>query len=404
MALDKNGRTLPKGVTWLPKKNLYMGRFCFQGEKFTMYDPDLKGIKKKLADKRYEVEHGLSGKCDKISLDSWFKAWMDKYKRLSVRETSFNNYQNLYNCYVQPTLGKRYLTQIRPHDIQQLFGTMFQKGLSVGTITSVKALLSALFETAVQNDLVRKNICAGVKVPVAEVEEPRVLTIDEQAMLLRQMEKEKWQTYGPLVTLMLATGLRLGEALSITWDCVDFENKTLTVDKNLVYVRDTQTGSYVFKIQPPKTAAGKRVIPLVKEAVNALQRQRVVQMRLRLAMGSKWQSIAGFEMLAFTTSHGTPIQESAVRKTLVKVVAEINAEEAARAQEAGREPFVFEHIHPHTLRHSFATRAIERGMEAKTLQRIMGHSKLELTMNLYVHSTAEKKREDMDLLEGVFSA
>ena len=153
-----------------------------------------------------------------------------------------------------------------------------------------------------------------------------------------------------------------------------------------------------------KSEAGKRTVPLVKEAVDALQRQRVAQIRLCLAMGPRWKDVRGFELLAFTTSQGTPFQESAIRKMLVKVVAEINAEEAARAQEEGREPFVFEHIHPHTLRHSFATRAIERGMVPKTLQRILGHSTLELTMNLYVHSTKEKQREDMDLLEGVFSA
>lgn len=397
-------KKLPKGITWREDKKTFMARFTFQGKAYTFYDKDLKKITETLEKKRYEIKNGLAGSAEKVTLDTWFAAWMNEYKRLSVRETSFNNYQNLYGCYVQPALGKRHLTQIRPHDIQQLFGSMYQKGLSVGTITSVKALLSALFQTAVQNDLVRKNVCTGVKVPAAQAEEPRVLTIDEQATLLRQMDKEKWQTYGPLVTLMLATGLRLGEALALTWDCVDFENRTLIVDKTLVYVKDTKTGSFVFKTQPPKTAAGKRTIPLVKEAVTALQRQRVAQMRLRLAMGAKWESIAGLEMLAFTTSRGTPLQESTVRKMLVKVVAEINAEEAARAQDEGREPLVFEHIHPHTLRHSFATRAIERGMEPKTLQRIMGHSKLELTMNLYVHSTSEKKREDMDLLEGVFSA
>ena len=104
-------------------------------------------------------------------------------------------------------------------------------------------------------------------------------------------------------------------------------------------------------------------------------------------------------------SQGRRSDNHSVLITSPKVGAEIKAEETARAQEEGREPsFVFEHIHPHTLRHSFATRAIERGMVPKTLQRILGHSKLEMTMNLYVHATAEQKRADMDLLEGVFSA
>jgi len=218
------------------------------------------------------------------------------------------------------------------------------------------------------------------------------------------MEKDRRQSYAPLITVMLATGLRLGEALALTWDCVDFESRELVVEKTLVYVKDISTSSFMFKFSYPKSEAGKRTISLVKEAVEALHRQRVAQMRLRLSMGPRWKNVEGFESLVFTTSQGTPLQESAIRKMLVKVVAEINAEEAARAQKEGREPLVFEHIHPKTLRHSFTTKATERGMEPKTLQRIMGHSKLELTMNLYVHSTVEKKQEDMNLLAGVFSA
>lgn len=397
-------KKLPKGVSWREDKQLFMGRFTFEGRTYCFYDRDLKKITKTLEEKRYEIQHGLAGAADKISLDTWFWEWLSQYKVGTVKETSYNNYKNLYCCYVQPSLGKKRLKQVKPVHVQRLFNDLSQKGLAAGTLSSVKALLSAVFHTAVLNDLVLKNACAGVKLPAAKAGEPRVLTIDEQAILLNHMEKDRWQTYAPLITVMLATGLRLGEALALTWDCVDLDNRELVVEKTLVYVKDISTGSFKFKFQSPKSEAGKRIIPLVKEAVDALRRQRSAQMRLRLAMGPKWKSMEEFELLAFTTSQGTPLQESAIRKMLVKVVAEINAEEAARAQEEGREPFVFEHIHPHTLRHSFATRAIERGMVPKTLQRILGHSKLELTMNLYVHSTAEQKRADMDLLEGVFSA
>ena len=377
MAQDKNSKQLPRGISYRADKDLYMGRFTFEGKTYTFYEKDLKKITKTLENKRYEIQHGLAGAADKISLDTWFSEWMNQYKRTSVKETSYNNYQNLYSCYVQPSLGKKHLKQIKPVHIQRLFNDLSQKGLSAGTLSSVKALLSAVFQTAVHNDLVVKNACTGVKLPAAKAEEPRVLTIDEQVILLNHMDKERWQTYAPLITVMLATGLRLGEALALTWDCVDFDNREIVVEKTLVYVKDISTGSFMFKFQSPKSEAGKRTIPLVKEAVDALQRQRVAQMRLRLAMGPRWKSVEGFELLAFTTSQGTPLQESAIRKMLVKVVAEINAEETARAQEKGREPFVFEHIHPHTLRHSFATRAIECGMVPKTLQRILGHSKLE---------------------------
>lgn len=396
-------KKLPKGICWREDKQLFMARFTFEGKTHTFYDKDLKKITKTLENKKYEIQHGLAGTADKISLDTWFNEWLNQYKSSSIKETSFVHYQNLYSCYVQAALGKKHLSKIKPVHVQRLVNDMAQRGLSVGTIQSTKALLVAVFQAAVQNDLVLKNACVGVNLPSAQAEEPRVLSLDEQAKLLAHIEKERWQGYAPLFIIMLGAGLRLGEALGLTWDNVDFETREIVVEKTLIYIKDRKDGVSKFKFQSPKSEASKRTIPLVKEVADALKSQRIAQMRLRSALGQKWKSVDGFELLVFTTSKGTPIQETRVRKVLNKIVEEINEEEKARAQAEEREPIIMEHVHPHSLRHSFATRAIENHMQAKTLQRILGHSKLELTMNLYVHSTKEKQREDMDLLEGVFS-
>lgn len=85
MAKDKNGKDLPRGVTWLPKKGLYMARFMYQGETHTSYHKDLKSAKKWLTDAKYEAEHGLRGKADKISLNVWHQTWMDDFKRPNLR-------------------------------------------------------------------------------------------------------------------------------------------------------------------------------------------------------------------------------------------------------------------------------------------------------------------------------
>lgn len=405
MALDKDGKKkLPKGITWRENKQIYMIRFSFQGISYTFYEKTLKDAKKTLADKRYEIEHGLQGKGDKITLNSWYLSWFEQYKVPNIKETSANNYKNLYSCYVKSPLGGKQLSKIRPVHIQAVYNEMLEKGLSVGTISSVNTLLYNIFETACKNDLLIKNPCQGVVLPSAPKAERRVLTVDEQSKLLYYMAKDEWVEFEPLIRLLLGTGLRVGEALGLTWDCVDLQRKEIVIKKTLAYVKDLKTGKSSFKFQPPKSNAGLRTLPLVSEVADALQRQRKAQMLLRLAEGTHWRALEGFELMVFTTSVGTPLQESRVRKILNQVSAKINEDEQTRATKEGREPVVFEHIYPHCLRHTFATRAFENSLPPKSVQAFLGHSTMALTMDLYTHTSEQKKREDMDKLEGVFNA
>lgn len=119
MALDKNGKTLPKGITWIEKKQLYMGRFMYQGISYTLYDKKLRDITKKLADKRYEVEHGLFGKADKLTLNTWFEIWLREYKVQKIKKTTLQNYLSLYNNHLRNGLGMRFLSQIKSIYIQR---------------------------------------------------------------------------------------------------------------------------------------------------------------------------------------------------------------------------------------------------------------------------------------------
>ena len=157
MAKDKNGKDLPRGVTWLPKKGLYMARFMYEGVSYTYYEKTAKQAAKTLADKRYEVEHGQSGKADKVRLDAWYETWMDTYKIPNLKETSLRTYKQWYGYYVSPYIGNRYLTQIKPVDIQGLINGYQEKGLAVKTIYSIYGVIYDLFESAVNNDRIVKN-------------------------------------------------------------------------------------------------------------------------------------------------------------------------------------------------------------------------------------------------------
>ena len=160
----------------------------------------------------------------------------------------------------------------------------------------------------------------------------------------------------------------------------------------------------MFKYQTPKTKNSLRTIPMLSDVKKALKHQSTCQKRLRLYMGSEWQPLKGFEDIVFTSFKGKPHQECDIRNFLINIVAEINADEQALAEKENREPVIMEHVHPHALRHTFATRCFERDIPPKTVQHLLGHATVQMTMDLYTHITEQKKQVDMQKLEGLFRA
>lgn len=404
MAKDQNGKELPKGITWREDKQTYMARFTYQGKSYTFYGKDLKKLTKKLADKRYEAEHGLAGSADKITLDRWYQTWLEDYKIPNIKETSVNTYKQMYSCYIQKELGSRYLKQIKPVHIQKVYNAMLERGFAPKTVSILQAMLYNIFEFAVKNDLIVKNPCNGITRPKKKKAEVEALSAGEQDTLLHYLGKSKWKHYKPLVITLLGTGMRIGECLGLTWDDIDFRNMEIHINKTLVYVKDLGTGKYTFKFQTPKTKNSIRTIPMLSDVASALKQQSMNQKRLKVYMGAEWQPLQDFQDMVFTSFKGTPCQESKIRKHLVKIVAEINAAEKALAEQQNREPIIMKHIKPHMFRHTFATRCFENDMPPKTVQHILGHSSINLTMDLYTHMSGDKKKEDMKKLEGMFSA
>lgn len=402
MAKDQNGKELPKGITWREDKQLYMARFTHQGKSYTLYDKDLKAVKKKLADKRYEAEHGLQGTAGKISLDTWYKTWLNEYKIPVIKETSVYTYTKLYEGIIKNSLGKKYLSQIKPIHIQTLYNDLLDEGLSANYISCVNSVLYNILELACKNDLIVKNPCTGVTVPKAGKRDRRVLSADEQFLLLSYFKKDQWKAYEPLIVTLLGTGMRIGEALGLTWSDLDFTNRTVSVNKTLVYVKDIHTSHFAFKYQTPKTSSGIRIIPMQSDVADALRRQQIYQKRMRLYIGSGWNCLEGFEDLVFTGITGKPKSADGIRNVLINVVGEINADRQMLAEKDHTRATVMEHIHPHAFRHTFATRCFELDIPPKTVQQILGHSSLQMTMDLYTHVSEDKKRKDMEKLESLF--
>ena len=390
---------LPKGIT-LRKDGLYMGRFKYQNETYTIYGKNAKKLEKQLAELRYEVEHGLKGKGDNMTLNAWFDVWLHDYKSKTVRESTMVRYTDQYNQYIKKELGLRRLSQIKPIMLQRHFNQMAAVDYSTKTIADTYNVLHSMFKLALQNNIIFRNPCDAVILPKTKEKDRRVLTVEEQKEVL---EHAKGRICEPLVRVALGTGMRAGELQGLTWDDIDFKNREIHVNKTLVYIRDRVNGKYYFKFQSPKTKSGSRTIPMQEDVFLALKRQRV-QVKEMQIHATNWNQESGFENLVFLNVTGRPRQGMDFRNDLDRIEKAINKDRKKQAKEQGKEFEPIPHFHPHSLRHTFATRCFEAGIDAKTVQNYLGHASIAITMDLYTHVTEDKARAEMEKLNQLYQS
>lgn len=374
MAKDVDEKKLPKGICYR-KDGRYMAQITYRGEKHTLYDRDLRELKRKFADLKYELRHGTYSKPDYIKVTSWFEKWIEVYKKPTVKQTTLALYIDIFNRYVKDTIGHMMLTEVRVMDIQKIYNDLYYNGYSYNTMELVSIVLSGMFNEALNNDIIIKNVVTKAEIPKVSKKKPRVLSRDRQKIF---MEAIKTSFLKCLFFLALATGMRSGELRGLEWKDVDFEKKVIRVRKTLLYINNDYT------LGDPKTESSIRDIPLVDNAIEILNEQQRRQEEERKFMGKRWKPKKGMEDLVFTTATGYPINRDVLKCEMNRVIESIN-----------KNGIKFDHITPHTLRHTMATRCMEKGMSLKVLQSILGHSKSSTTMDLYVHSLSENEAKEM---------
>lgn len=309
-----------------------------------------------------------------MTLDEWYEKWISVCKK-HCRSTTKRTYEIQYNR-LRESLGWRKLTSLNLVVLQNAFNELG----SDKSRSDCKALLIDILNRAVEADLLIKNPALGIN-PIVDGKaksEKRILSREEMDILL---ENSKGGMMYPIFVVGLGTGMRLGEMLGLTWDCVDFDNRVIKVEKTLTYLPgDGEVANYEF--HKPKSKAGFRTIPMTKKVYDIL----VIQEKRRADIATHFSPREGFEDLVFTSKTNYPINAANVKESINYIVDRINRENPDS---------FFEHLTPHGLRHTFATNCLENGMEPKVLQKIMGHSTLQMTMDLYCHVREDKIKDEM---------
>lgn len=388
MGKSLKGKECGKGICQR-KDGLYEARFTNKkGKRKKKYFKTLPEAKNWLEDAKYKDKHLDSFIDTEIRVDDWYDYW-EKNIISDRAPNTIRNYRERYKFNIKPIIGDMRLSDVKPMHCIIIFNKM-ENVYAGGTILQTYITLGTLLRAAVDNDLIRKHPMDGVKFsrPVKKRDDIRFLSVEEQKKFLAVAKRShNYYQYA----LILETGLRTGELIGLTWDDIDFKKRTLTVNKTLEF-RHKQK---YWRAGPPKTEHSYRTIPLTNRAVEILREVRskwleqkksaVLDQELEYLdrRSGKNKKLVMKDLVFINWRTGEPAKNSSYDTHLYKL-----------CEEAGIEPFCM-----HALRHTYATRAIESGMQPKVLQKLLGHASIKTTMDTYVHVTDELMNKGIALFE-----
>lgn len=398
---DLRGRSLRKGEVQRSSDKRYMYTYTDpMGRRKFIYANDLAELREKEAKLMKDQLDGLDlYVAGKASVNDTFDRYMST--KYNLRESTNSSYLYTYDHYVRDTFGKKRIADIKYSDVLQFYYYLLNEvKIALGTLDTVHCLLHPTFQLAVRDEIIRNNPTDGVMKEISRESSKNrgirhALTVEQQRAFMEYIANHPiYYHWWPMFTVLLGTGCRIGEALGLRWQDLDYDKRTININHSLSYYQKPESNKSVLRISKPKTEAGIRTIPMldiVKDAFEMLYEEQ-------LENGFNETEIDGMSGFIFCNRFGMVPNPQTVNHTIKRIANSYNADEVVRAKKERRNPIILPNFSCHHLRHTFCTRLCENETNLKVIQSIMGHRNIETTMDIYAEATEEKKQESFENL------
>ena len=391
MSKNIKGKKLPKGISQRKDDGKFIAGFVDKaGKRHQRRFDTIVEADKWLYEVRHQDEYGDGIDADDITVDEWFTFWHTELIKDLAANTR-RNYAERYTKNIKPIIGRMKLKNVKPMHCAKILNSMDDE-YAGSTIYQTYITLGTMFKSAKLNGKIKVHPLDGVKFSKSTkaVDDLKVLSVEEEKKFLEAARRShNYYQYA----FLLETGLRTGELIALTWDDVDWKRRTLTIRKTMEFRYKQQS----WVAGPPMTMTSYRTIPLTGRAYEILKevyatkdtRKQAPELDTVLAYADKRndqkqkKSFNMKDLVFINFRTGMPNKNSSYDTHLYKL-----------CDEAGIKRFCM-----HALRHTYATRAIESGMQPKTLQKLLGHSSLKMTMDRYVHVTDDSMEMGIRLFE-----
>ena len=380
---------------WQRPDGLFEGRVSNEGKRKSFYGKTKTEIKNKAKAYLMKIENGFS-EPKKIRLSDYIEYWLKTYKMNKIEPPSYYRLYSVYEHQLKDTLGTKMIGDIRAKDIQSFIDDMAnpkdynKRPLAISGLKKIIQLLKPCFNTAIQEGALFLNPCDGVTIP----KESCIKTPTKKQISLSDDEIEKFkmvalETYKStseycsrdfLVLLLIVNlGLRVGEMLALSWNDIDFENRIVYINKTLqsdirnFEAKEGEKKLYSRIKNSTKTNAGMRVISLNDSVMSYLEELRAYDKRNKIVS----------DYVACTTA-GTLNRARNLQRSLDRLLKKANIDKK---------------VSLHTLRHTFGSYLLRKGVGIEVISKLMGHARITVTYNKYIHTIREEEAKAMNLIK-----
>lgn len=395
---DSNRRVLKEGESQR-KDGTYDYRWrTAGGKRHSIYAKTLDELREKEEALQRDKSDGIRTDAKNVTLNDIFDMWVELKKGL--KDNTFQNYQYMYNQFVYPDFGQLKVTKLKRSDVRRFYNMLAdERNLKIATIDNVHTVLHQVLDLAVEDEYLRNNPADNALKELKQsrsfhTEKRKALTLEEQQIFMKFLAKNgQYHHWKPIFEVMSGTGLRVGEVTGLRWDDVDFENDTISVNHTLVYYNHEKNGCY-FSINTPKTKAGWRVVPMMEEVKEAFRQEKKYQEEAGISCKAR---IDGYTNFIFVNRFGNVQHQGTLNKALKRIIRDCNQEILEKSADSGAVTLL-PRFSCHILRHTFATRLCEAGLNMKVIQDVLGHADIGTTMNIYTDATQELKKKEFATL------